>query len=189
MTDPLQSVSTENAPRRSLATWKYQRRILNNCPLEYPDNLCLKADSPEAAQEVLTRLMAVLRQYDMKIAPAKTVWKHVGDGDVPDQLTFEDEQVEWVQRVTYLGSVLDGDGDATSAINANCQQSKHQILRIRPLLRSLAVPKRRKTPCIETFVKPSLLYGLTTIILRVVDDRKLSVVINTGKQMALGCGY
>ena len=35
-----------------------------------------------------------------------------------EQLTFEDEQVKRVQRVTYLGSMLDGDGDATSAINA-----------------------------------------------------------------------
>ena len=39
--------------------------------LEYADDLCLIADSPEAAQEVLMRLVAVLRQYDMKIAPAK----------------------------------------------------------------------------------------------------------------------
>ena len=156
--------------------------------LEYADDLCLIADSPEAAQEVLMRLVAVLRQYDMKIAPAKTVWMHVGGGgDVPDQLTFEDEQVKRVQRVTYLGSVLDGDGDATSAVNANCQRAKYQILRIRPLLRSSAVRKRRKAACIETFVKPSLLYGLATIVLRVVDDRKLSAVINTGKRMALGC--
>ena len=61
--------------------------------LEYADDLRLTADSPEAAQEVLTRLVTVLRQYDMKIAPAKTVWRHVGDGDVPHQLTFEDELI------------------------------------------------------------------------------------------------
>ena len=59
--------------------------------LEYADDLCLIADSPEAAQEVLMRLVAVLRQYDMKIAPAKTVWMHVGGGDVPEQLTFVDD--------------------------------------------------------------------------------------------------
>ena len=89
--------------------------------LEYADDLCLMADSSEDAQEVLTRLVTVLRQYDMKITPANTVWMHVGGGDVPEQLTFEDEQVKREQRVTYLELVLDGDRDATSAINANCQ--------------------------------------------------------------------
>ena len=113
---------------------------------------------------------------------------HVGGGDVPDQLTLEDEQVKRVKRVIYLGSVLDrdDDGDATSAINVNCQQVKCQIVRIRPLVRSSAVRKRRKAVCIETFVKPSILHGFATIVLRVVDDRKLSAVINTGRT-ALGC--
>ena len=55
-------------------------------------------------------------------------WMHVGGGDVPEKLTFEDELVKRIQRITYLGSVLDGDGDATSAINANFQRAKYQIL-------------------------------------------------------------
>ena len=75
--------------------------------LEYADDLCFIADSSEAAQEGLTRFVTVLRQYDMKIAPAKTVWMYVGGGDVSEQLTFEDEQVKRLQPVTYLGSVLD----------------------------------------------------------------------------------
>ena len=123
----------------------------------------------------------------LKIAPAKTVWMHVGGGDLTEQLTFENEQVKRVQRVTYPGSVLDEDEDATSAINANCQLAKYQILCIRPLLGSSVVRKRRKAACIETFVKPSLLYGLATIVLRVVSDRKHSAAINTDKRIALGC--
>ena len=46
----------------------------------------------------------------MKIAPSKTVWMHVGGVDAPEQLTSEDEQVKRTQSVTYLRSVLDGDG-------------------------------------------------------------------------------
>ena len=41
--------------------------------LEYANDLCLIADSPEAVQEVLTRLVTVLQQYHMETAPEKTV--------------------------------------------------------------------------------------------------------------------
>ena len=92
-----------------------------------------------------------------------------------------------VQRVTYLGSVLDANGDPSGAVRSKAQRAKQQIIRIRPLLKSYEVRKRRKAACIDAFVKPTLLYGLVTIVLRVTDDRKLSAVLNTGKQMALGC--
>ena len=47
----------------------------------------------------------------MKIAPTKTVWMHIGGGEVPEELTVGGERIVRVQRVTYLGSVLDANGD------------------------------------------------------------------------------
>ena len=122
----------------------------------------------------------------MKIALTKTVWMHFGGGEVPETLTVEGERIVWVQSVTYLGSVLDANGDISSAVRSNAQRVKQQIIRIRPLLKSSEVRKRRKAACIEAFVKPTLLYGFATIVLRVTDDRKLSTVLNTGKRIALG---
>ena len=96
----------------------------------------------------------------MKIAPPKTVWMHIGGGEVPEALTVEGERIVRVQRVTYLGSVLDANGDPSSAVPSNAQLAKQQIIRIKPLLKSSEVRKRRKAICIEAFVKPTLLYGL-----------------------------
>ena len=75
--------------------------------LEYADDLVLAVDSPEIAQDLVTRLVTTLRKYNMKIAPTKTVWMHIGGDEVPEALTAEGERIVRVQRVTYLGSVLD----------------------------------------------------------------------------------
>ena len=37
---------------------------------------------------------------------------HIGVGAVPEALTVEGERIVRVQRVTYLGSVLDANGES-----------------------------------------------------------------------------
>ena len=96
---------------------------------------------------------------------------HVGGGEVPEKLIVEGERIARVQRVTHLGPVLNANGDPSSAVHANAQRGKQQIIRIRPLLKSSEICKRRKAACIQTIVKPTLLYGLATIVLRDTDDR------------------
>ena len=100
--------------------------------LEYTDDLVLAADSLEIAQDLVTRLVATPRKYNMKIAPTKTAWMHIGGGEVPKALTVEGKRVARPQRVTYLGSVLDANGDPSSVVRANAQRAKQQIIRIRP---------------------------------------------------------
>ena len=157
--------------------------------MEYADDLVLAADSHETAQDLVIRLVTTLRKYNMKITPTKTVWMHIEGGEVPETLTVEGERIVLLQRVTYVGSALDANGDPSSAVRSNAQRAKQQIIRIRPLLKCSEVRKRCKATCIEAFVKPTLLYGLATIVLRATDDRKLSAVLNTGKRMALGCWF
>ena len=55
----------------------------------------------------------------MNIAPTKTVWMHIGGDEVPEALTVEGERIVRVQRVTYLGSVLEANGDASGVIYSN----------------------------------------------------------------------
>ena len=57
--------------------------------LEYAGNLVLAADPPEIAQDLVTRLVTTLRKYSMKIAPTKTVWMHIGGGEVPEALSVK----------------------------------------------------------------------------------------------------
>ena len=109
--------------------------------LEYADDLVLAADSPEIAQDLVTRLVATLRKYNMKIAPTKAVWMHIGGDEVHEALTVEGEHTERVQRVTYLGSVLDANGDPSDAVRSNAQRAKQQIIRIRSLLKRSEVRK------------------------------------------------
>ena len=57
----------------------------------------------------------------MAIAPAKTVWMHVGgsDGDAPETLIVEGGSIARQRQVTCLGSVLNADGDPSGAASAN----------------------------------------------------------------------
>ena len=49
---------------------------------------------------------------------------HIEGGEVPGTLTVEGERIIRVQRVTYLGSVLDANGDPSSAVHENAQRTK-----------------------------------------------------------------
>ena len=83
-----------------------------------------------------------------------------GDGEVPETLIAEGERIARVQCVTCRGSVLDTNRDRSSAVRANAQHAKQQVVRIRTLLKSSEDRKRRKAACIEAFVK--LLYLILT---------------------------
>ena len=60
----------------------------------------------------------------MNIALIKTVWMHNGGGEAPEALTVEGERIVWVQRVTYLGTVLGANGGPSSTICANAANHK-----------------------------------------------------------------
>ena len=51
--------------------------------LEYADDLVQSADSPEIMQDLLTRLVTTLPKYNIKITPTKTIWMHIGGGELP----------------------------------------------------------------------------------------------------------
>ena len=90
----------------------------------------MATDSPEIAQDLVTRLVTTLRKYNMKIAPTKTVWMHIGGGEVPEALTVESERIVRVQGVTYLGSVLDANGEGPLKCSTfkcpACQATNHK---------------------------------------------------------------
>ena len=48
---------------------------------------------------------------------------HFGGGEVLETLTVEGERIVWVQRVTYLDSVLDVNGDPSSAVRGNAKSA------------------------------------------------------------------
>ena len=83
--------------------------------LEYADDLVPASDLPETGQELLTRLVITIRKYNRKIVPTKADWMHIEGGEVLETLT-KGELIVRQQRVTYLGSLLDVNGDPPSAV-------------------------------------------------------------------------
>ena len=77
------------------------------------------------------------------------------------------------------------DGLAHGVVRKRVEKAKAAILKLRPALVSDVLTLRNKALIIEVFIKPVLLYGLETIVLRSVDISKLVAVIHRAKRMAL----
>ena len=77
---------------------------------------------------------------------------------------------------------LAGAWSADQETNSNLDFSK---LRLRPALVSKRLTIRNKGVHIETFLKPVLLYGLETLVIRCTDLGRLEAVIHRAKTMCL----
>ena len=60
----------------------------------------------------------------------KTNWVHVMGTEVLETPTVERDHITRIQQVTYLGPVLDANGDPSSAVRANAQRAKQPIIGI-----------------------------------------------------------
>ena len=94
-----------------------------------------------------------------KIALARTVWLHIEGGEVPEELTVEGGLIARIQ-VTYLGSMLNANGDPSTIVCANAQPPKQQIIRIRPLQKVPRFISHLKPIASRYFSSPHYYMGL-----------------------------
>ncbi|MGL5754370.1 MAG: reverse transcriptase domain-containing protein [Paraclostridium sp.] len=155
--------------------------------IEYADDLCIITRSVREAEDILVILAKTLNDYDMQMSYDKTKWMIISEEDTSDKLiTVEGHQIEKVKCFSYLGSPVSSDGDPTEAVRLNIRRARQCLVRLRPSLRSDRIHNTTKAKVIETFIKPVLLYGLSTIVLRATDNDKMEAVLNTARRMCLG---
>ena len=154
--------------------------------IEYADDLCIATRSAEDASSIMNALVRTLTKYTMEIAYDKTVWMTVGGDTERETIEIGDQVIRRVREFTYLGSPINDRGTAESAIKHNVTKARRQLVRLRPALRSNMLTLSMKAKLLETFIKPVLLYGLSTIVLRVVDNNPIKAVLNTARRMILG---
>ncbi|MES9974259.1 MAG: reverse transcriptase family protein, partial [Candidatus Thiodiazotropha sp.] len=155
--------------------------------LEYADDLCITSTSTQKAEKVLNTLDVKLKELGMAISYAKTKWMYVG-GIPPSNARIEIDgtSIERVESFCYLGSEISSDGDNTSAVKQNVRKARFSLARLRPALRSNNITLRTKTKLINSFIKPVLYYGLSTIVLTKVLHDKMEALLNTARRIILG---
>lgn len=154
--------------------------IWNLSHIGYADDLCILAPTTQMAEELLKGLITTLRKYTTDVAESKTIWMHIKpEGDIPDQLSAAEMNFRKCEMIRHLGSEIQETGDSDEEIKANLLRTKKCLIRLRPLLRTTNLS-------IELFVDPIITHGLTTIVLRAPDNKRLMAMQNTARRMILG---
>ena len=151
----------------------------------YADDLALISDNHANGTKSLNEKAKTfgLAQLETSVGKTKSIVIKTKDNtNVP--INVLSEQVEQVNHFEYLGSIIASDGIADKAISAPISKTRIAMLRLRPALVSERLTLRNKGLLIETFLKPVLLYGLETLVIRCTVLGRLEAVIRA-KRMCL----
>lgn len=129
-----------------------------NCLL-YADDLVLLSESAEGLQRAINKLQIYCDTWGLTVNPSKTKALVVNPRDRnPLELTIDNNPIEVVDQVTYLGLVIDKDVTFKGCLKAQYQKSLKAIFKLRRMLS----PLPNTETCLHLFnhiVKPILLYG------------------------------
>ncbi|VUZ50603.1 unnamed protein product [Hymenolepis diminuta] len=138
--------------------------------LEYADDLCLIANTIAETEGLLQRLDTVLTKWQLT-RPNGCAW-------------------EWNRSGSYftleVKALRESTRDATEAISRGIANGRRQLMKIGPILRSSVLAVKAKAHLVDTFVSPAIYYGLSTVVLRVRDKKRISALLNTARRVILG---
>ena len=104
-------------------------------------------------------------------------------------MTFQGEVLEIVDRFTYLGSCISNDASVSDEINARITKARLALSNSRHLWRQKGVSLELKARVYNTTVRPVLLYGCETWLLRAEDLRRLEVFDHRCLRSIAGIGW
>ena len=146
-----------------------------------------KAKAKEKGESKRAKIRKANREVQragMEISLTKTEVMTV-NGDDPSDIILNGVKIKEVRSFNYLGSALNDQGEISEAVSNNCRKARTAIVKMRPALTSGSLRLRTKVKLVETFIKPTLLYGLETAVIRKVDFGKLNAVLNKARRMIL----
>ena len=153
--------------------------------IEYADDLCICATDVNEAEVALTSLATQLGNLQMEISYTKTKWMGIHI-ETDTSLEVRGHRIERVRSFNYLGSEVEDNGDHSKAVSNNIASARRCLIRLRPALRNASISTLTKARLLETFLKPILLYGMSTVVFRARDFDRINACLNTGRRMILG---
>ena len=152
----------------------------------YADDLALICDNQANATKLLNEMAKTfgLAQLEISAEKTKTIIMNPNDNTIVP-INVLSEQVEQVNHFECLGSIIASDGSADKAISARISKTRIAMLRLRPALVSKMLTLRNQGLLVETFLKPVMLYGLETLVIRCTDLGRLDAVIHSAKRKCL----
>ena len=143
--------------------------------LDYADDIVLLFDSHADAQLTLNTLSSLVPSFGMRFAPSKckVLLQDVDQPGVP--LSLNNEELQVVDRFTYLGSCISSNATLKEEISARISRAMVIFRNLGHLWRQKGISLRLKGRVYKTTVRAVLLYGCETWTLRAEDLKRLQV--------------
>ena len=122
--------------------------------LDFADDICLLEDNAEDAQHLLDSVVHAAKNVGLKINASKTNFCSI---DPNINITCSGEQLERVEKFTYLGSSIQLNGDITGKIKLRCSKSLGAIKKLVKFCRSRDISTTIKSNVYYACIRSSLL--------------------------------
>jgi len=123
-------------------------------------------------QDMIDKLTEIGRCYGMEMNVEKTKVMRISRLQFPVKIMIDQKQLENVESLKYLGSILTNDGGCTCEIKCRIAMAKAALNKKRALFTSTLDLELRKK-LVKCYIWSIALYGAETWTLRAVDRKPL----------------
>ena len=148
------------------------------CDLDFADDISLLTHTLHHMQEQTDNLRMVAMKTGLEINTDKTKTMRANTNN-KDALRLREENIEDVNKFTYLGSVVNKTGGTDDDIKSRIAKARFAFTTLKPIWRSNNIRLHTKIRLFNTNVKAVLMYGSETWRLTKGLENKLQVFINT----------
>jgi len=113
--------------------WQKRNRLTD---LDFADDIAIVAEEENVCQEMTTKLGEQSAQVGLNISQEKTKAMGITQRSLPQPIVVAQWNIEYVERFTYLGSVISSVGDVEADINTRLAKAAAVFWRLDNVWRS-----------------------------------------------------
>jgi len=139
--------------------WQKRNRLTD---LDFADDIAIVAEEENVCQEMTAKFEEQSAQVGLNISREKTKTMGITQRSSPQPVAIAQENIEYVERFTYLGSVISSDGDAEADINTRLAKAAAVFRRLDNMWRSSTLSLKIKLDLYTSLVVSTAIYASET---------------------------
>lgn len=142
--------------------------------IRYADDTIVFADSPQALQQLINKIARVSKEYGLDINIQKTKIMVISKNKIDNiQLSINNQPIERVPHITYLGTRINENWDATQEIKSRIAKATAAYNKMSKLFRSHDLTLETKMRLLRCYIFSILLYGTESWTLNENTSKKI----------------
>jgi len=139
--------------------WQKRNRLTD---LDFADDIAVVAEEENICQEMTTKLEEQSAQVGLNISREKTKAMGITQGSLPQPVAVAWRNIEYVERFTYLGSVISSDGNVEADINTRLAKAAAVFRRLDNVWRSSTLSLKIKLDLYTSLIVSTAIYASET---------------------------